>query len=97
MSNLTWFNFIAAAYVNVKLKRSKPVNRVNPWFNETIERTMRERNICYAVWRARTDGDKTHLKLIRRRVTQNCKDIIYGQIPEPFTSRVMWKNFRHVN
>jgi hypothetical protein len=32
---------------------------------------MRERDICYAIWRARkTDGDKARLKLIRRRVTR---------------------------
>jgi hypothetical protein len=32
---------------------------------------MRERDICYAVWKSRkTDGDKARLKLVRRKVTR---------------------------
>jgi hypothetical protein len=50
---------------HVRLKRSKPVKRVNPWFNEAIKRAIRERDLCYAVWKSRkTDGDKARLKLV---------------------------------
>jgi hypothetical protein len=47
---------------HVRLKNSRPVNRVNPWFNSDIKRAMQEREICYAVWKTRrTDEDKARL------------------------------------
>jgi hypothetical protein len=29
------------------LKKVRPLNRVKPWFNQPVERAMRERTICY--------------------------------------------------
>jgi Reverse transcriptase (RNA-dependent DNA polymerase) len=86
---------------HVRLKRSKIVNKVNPWFNVAIEKAMRERDICYAVWKARkTDGDKARLKLIRRKVTRlvrNAKRSYMAKFLNPsLPSRVLWKNLRSV-
>jgi hypothetical protein len=38
---------------HVLLKRLRPSDQANPWFNRAIELVMRERDICYAVWKAR--------------------------------------------
>jgi hypothetical protein len=53
-------SFILAFFErHVRLKRSKPVNKVNTWLNEVIKRTMRKRDICYAVCKSRKiDGIK---------------------------------------
>jgi Reverse transcriptase (RNA-dependent DNA polymerase) len=86
---------------HVRLKKSRPMNRVNPWFNAAIHRAMRERDICYAVWKARkTDEDKARLKLIRRTVTRlvkNAKRSYMAKFLNPsLPSRVLWKNLRSV-
>jgi hypothetical protein len=49
---------------------------------------MRERDICFAVWKARkTDADKARLKQVRRSVTRLVRNIkrAHGQIPEHYT------------
>jgi Reverse transcriptase (RNA-dependent DNA polymerase) len=86
---------------HVRLKKSRPVNKVNPWFNVAIERAMRERDICYAVWKARkTDSDKARLKLIRRKVTRlvrGAKISYMAKFLNPsLPSRVLWKNLKMV-
>jgi retron-type reverse transcriptase len=86
---------------HVRLKKFRPKNRVNPWFNIAIERAMRERDICYAVWKARrTDEDKTRLKLMRRTVTRlvkNAKRSYMAKFLNPsLPSNVLWKNLKVV-
>jgi hypothetical protein len=86
---------------HVWLKKSKPVNKVNPWFNEAIKRAMRERNICYAVWKSRkTDGDRARLKLVRRKATRlvgNAKRSYMAKLLNPsLPSGVLWRNLRVV-
>jgi Reverse transcriptase (RNA-dependent DNA polymerase) len=86
---------------HVRLKRFKPQNRVNPWFNAVIERAMRERDICYAVWKARrTDEDKARLKLIRRAVTRlvkNAKRSYMAKFLNPsLPSNILWKNLKTI-
>jgi hypothetical protein len=43
---------------HVLLKRLRPSDQANPWFNRAIELAMRERDICYAVWKARKTDEK---------------------------------------
>jgi Reverse transcriptase (RNA-dependent DNA polymerase) len=86
---------------HVRLKRLRPINRVNAWFNTTIERAMRERDICYGVWKARkTDLDKARLKQIRRTVTRlvrTAKRSYMAKFLNPsLPSGILWKNLRSV-
>jgi hypothetical protein len=86
---------------HVRLKRFKPVNRVNPWFNTAIRRAMREREICYAVWKARkTDEDKARLKQIRRtvnRLVRNAKRSYMAKFLNPsLPSQILWNNLKMV-
>jgi hypothetical protein len=86
---------------HVRLKNFKPTNQINPWFNTAIERAMRQRDICYAVWKARrTDEYKTRLKLIRRLVTRlvkNAKRSYMAKFLNPsLPSRTLWKNLKQV-
>jgi hypothetical protein len=84
---------------HVRLKKFRPVNRVNPWFNSAIERAMRVRDICYAVWKARrTDEDKTRLKFQRRTVThliKTAKRSYMAKFLNPsLPSNILWKNLK---
>jgi Reverse transcriptase (RNA-dependent DNA polymerase) len=86
---------------HVRLKKSKPVNQVNPWFNEAIKRAMRERDISYAVWKARrTNEDKTRLKLTRRMVTRlikNAKRSYMAKFLNPsLPPEILWKNLKTI-
>jgi hypothetical protein len=81
---------------HVRLKKSKPFDKVNPWFNEGIKRAMRERDICYAVWKAlKTDEDEALLKLMRRTVTRlikNAKRSYMAKFLNPsLPCSVLWK------
>jgi hypothetical protein len=93
-------SFILLLFDNhVRLKRSCPISRVNPWFNGAIERAMRERDICYAVWKARkNDEDKARLKEIRRTVTRlikNAKRSYMTKFLNPsLPSKTLWKNLK---
>jgi hypothetical protein len=62
---------------------------------------MRERDICYAVWKARrTDEDKTRLNLMRRTVTRlvkNAKRSYMAKFLNPsLPLKVLWKNLKIV-
>jgi Reverse transcriptase (RNA-dependent DNA polymerase) len=86
---------------HVRLRISRPPSLVNPWFNAVIERAMRERDICYAVWKARkTDEDKARLKQIRRKVTRlvkNAKRSYMAKFLNPsLPSKVLWRNLKLV-
>jgi hypothetical protein len=56
VSNLDWSNFFAAADVNAKVhifnscSAEEVQTRVNPWFNEEIEKTMRERETFFTLF-----------------------------------------------
>lgn len=95
-------SFILALFDHhVRLRRLRPLNRVNPWFNKNIERAMRERDICYAVWKARkTNEDKIRLKQIRRTVTRlvkTAKRSYMAKFLNPsLPSRVLWKNLKMI-
>jgi Reverse transcriptase (RNA-dependent DNA polymerase) len=95
-------SYILSLFDNhVRLKRLRPKDRVNPWFNRAVERAMRERDICYAVWKARkTDEDKTRLKLIRRRVTQLIKaakrSYMARFLNPSLPSNILWNNLKSV-
>jgi hypothetical protein len=86
---------------HVRLKRFRLRSNSNPWFNSAIERAMRERDICYAVWKARkTDEYKSRLKLMRRKVTRlikNAKRSYMAKFLNPsLPSNILWKNLKIV-
>jgi len=67
--------------IHVRLKKAKPKNTINPWFNSVIEKAMRERDVCYAVWKTRKNvEDKIRLDQIRKyvvRLARNAKRSYY--------------------
>jgi Reverse transcriptase (RNA-dependent DNA polymerase) len=87
--------------IHVRTKKVIPKNYVNPWFNRLIETAIRERDICYAVWKTRkTTEDKTRLDNVRKnvvRLVKNAKRSYYARLLNPsLPSKILWKNLKSI-
>jgi hypothetical protein len=83
----------------VRLKKLSPINKVNHGFNTIIRRG--ERNISYAIWKARkTNEDKARLNQFRRtvnRLVRTAKRSYMGKFFNPSSpSQILWKNLQMV-
>jgi hypothetical protein len=84
-----------------RMRRLRPKNQVNPWLNETIQRAICERDICYAVWRARkTKKDRIRFKIMRKEVTgfvrTRKRSYRSGLLNPGFHAKELWQNLRTV-
>jgi hypothetical protein len=87
--------------IHVREKRFRPKDQINPWLNTTIVRAMRERDICYSVWKSRkTNEDRDRLKQMRKTVTRlvrTAKRSYMARFLNPsLSSKILWKNLRSV-
>jgi hypothetical protein len=87
---------------HVQLKRCRPVNNVNPWFNKAIKRAIRKRDICYVVWKSRkSDGDRARPRLVRRRVTRLIRNAKRSYMATflnlSLPTGIFWKNMKDLD